>query len=90
MSSESFSRLVDCTRYVILYAPDSFPADTNMDLERAFADLRRGLNDSKPEVGQHFDEIARLLAEAFDAYRRTDTRSGIKRLQEIDLILRQT
>ena len=90
MSSESFSGLVDCTRYVILYAPDSFPADTNMDLERAFADLRRGLNDSRPDVGQRFDEIARLLAEALDAYRRTDLRSGIKKLQEIDLILRRT
>jgi hypothetical protein len=90
MSSESFSQLVDLTRYVILKAPDRFPVDTNMNLGKAFEELRRGLHDSRAEVGQHFDEIARLLAEALDAYRRTDIRSGIKRLQEVDLILRRT
>lgn len=88
MSREAFSEFVDRISYVMLKAPDRFPADTSVDLEKAFADLFRGLNDSKEEVGPESGKVAELLEQSLAAYRIKDIRSGIRNLQEIGNILR--
>lgn len=78
MSKKSLSEFVDRIRYVILKAPDRFPADTNMDLAKAFAELFRGLSDSKREVGGQSGVIAKLLEQSLAAYQSRDIKLGIK------------
>jgi hypothetical protein len=90
MSKASFSEFVDLVRFVILKAPNRFPTDINMDLAKAFAELFRSLNESKEEVGELLGTLAHLLEQSLVAYQGGDVKLGIKRLQEVDIILRNT
>lgn len=88
MSKESFREFSDRVCYVILKAPNRFPSDTKMNLERAFVELMRGFDASKEEFGAQSDNVAQLIENSLAAYRVGDIKSGIKNLQEIDNIVR--
>lgn len=91
--------LYDFIGYVVLRAPDRFPvedylpADQQMNLDRAFDELRRGLGLVEPEVAN--DEkrkgLQQLLDESLNAYRMGDDMKGAHLLQDFEaLIFKQT
>ena len=89
MSRQSFSEFYDRIPYIILKAPDHFPKDYDMDLEKAFAKLNSDLIDSKEELGGFFDEIRSLVDQSLQSYRDGNIRNGIKSLQAVDNIIRE-
>ncbi|HWU85017.1 MAG TPA: hypothetical protein VN028_06755, partial [Rhodocyclaceae bacterium] len=90
--------LYDFIGYVVLCAPDRFPirdylsADEQMNLEKAFNELRHGLSFIDIEVA---DEAKRkrldtLLDQALVAYREGDERGGAHLMQDFqDLIYKR-
>ena len=90
MSSKirTFSDFIDRIRYVILKAPDHFPADTGMNLEKSFELLYDGLDYCESKFSSRKAEVRSHLDESLAAYRRGDVRRGIKELQSIDNLAR--
>lgn len=96
MSSVSdIDSLYDFIGYVVLCAPDKFPVrdylpvDEQMNLEKAFVELRRGLSFVDFEVAdedkrQHLES---LLDQAFDAYSKGDDVRGAHLVQDFQDIL---
>lgn len=89
MSKQSFSEFYDRIPYIILKAPDHFPCDYDMDLEKAFAKLKSDLLESKGELGDFFEEIDTLVEKSLHFYRNGDIRNGIKNLQAVDHIIKE-
>jgi hypothetical protein len=84
--------------YVVLRAPSSFPvedylpADEQMNLDRAFAELRNGLQMVDPEVAdeQKRERLSSMLDAAQAAYRAGDEVKGAHMLQDFEgLIFKQ-
>lgn len=88
MSKQSFSEFYDRIPYIILKAPDHFPSDSNMDLEKAFSKLVSDMTDSREELGRFFERISELVDQSLSSYRSGDIRTGIKKLQEVDQIIK--
>ena len=88
MSKQSFSEFYDRIPYIILKAPNHFPNDYDMDLEKAFSRLNSDLIDSKEELGDHFEKINILVEQSLQYYRDDDIRNGIKSLQAVDNIIK--
>lgn len=88
MSKQSFQEFYDRIPYIILKAPNHFPSDSDMDLEKAFSKLIFDLNNSKDELGSYFSSISDLVNQSLSEYRAGDVRMGIKKLQETDALIR--
>lgn len=88
----SLDDLHDFISFVILYAPDEFPEEDflapneQLDLTRAFEEIRRGLT----FLRGHFDDRAereallRMIDESLDAYRKGDAVKGAHLLQALE------
>ncbi len=89
---DSADELRDFVAYVVLYAPDRFPfrdfltSEEQLDLEKAFQELRRGLSFLKRRVpdGNRFASLSRLLEDSLEAYRKGDAVKGAHLLQAFD------
>lgn len=88
MKTEAFSDFVDRVRYVILKAPNHFPTDTGMNLEKSFELLYDGLEYCEDKFSSRKAEVRWHLDESLAAYRRGDVGKGIKELQSIDNLAR--
>lgn len=86
----SAQELKDFLGYVVLCAPADFPREDflsdseQMNLDRAFVELRRGLDFLERKL-RSSDDIARLtsiLDQSLAAYRSGDKRSGAHLLQD--------
>ena len=88
----SVDSLYNFIAYVVGYAPDRFPVedylppDGQMTLERAFEELRMGMQFIDPEVAndQKRSHLKQLLDDAYAAYRRGDERTGARLLQDFE------
>lgn len=75
---------VDFIAYVVLSAPDDFPAEDAMDLGRAFDELRHGLDCSAAEVGEERLAPSRvLLQQAYVSYMAGQVVDGAGKLQQL-------
>ena len=83
MSRESYSEFCDRIPYIILKAPDHFPRESGMDLEKAFADLTFNMERSCKELGEEYERISRLVSQSLASYRSGNIKSGIKLLQDV-------
>lgn len=88
MSKQAFSEFYDMIPYIILKAPDHFPTDYEMDLEKAFSELNKKLEESEKELGQFCKEIKDKVSDSYRFYQEGDIRNGIKSLQSVDNIIR--
>ncbi|WP_415898521.1 hypothetical protein [Neptuniibacter sp. QD48_11] len=77
MSEES--KLLDRVRYVILKAPNRFPSDTGMTLEKAFNEME--LFVGKLNLGPEFIDS---LNKALWSYQNGEQKLAISALQEIE------
>jgi len=78
------SKLLDTIRYVILKAPNKFPRDTGLNLEKAFEEMNALVNSIKLE-----NEFQKYLQRAHANYISGDVRSARKALQLIESELAQ-
>lgn len=84
--------------YVVLRAPDNFPtedylpADQQMTLDRAFAELRNGVMLVKADAPDlpRLDDLEVVLDEALALYRRGETVHGAHRLQDFEAMIFKT
>ena len=83
--------------YVLIYAPDRFPKrdfrppDQQINLDRAFDELRAGTRFIDPEVADEAKQktLASLLDQSLEAYRKGDEVKGAHLLQDFqDLIFK--
>jgi hypothetical protein len=87
----------DFVGYVLLCAPDLFPyddwlpLDLQMNLDRAFAGLRFGLDITEREKGplQVIQECRRLTEDARQNYAIGKNLEGRRKLQEMDKLLQR-
>lgn len=89
MSKQSFSVFYDMIPYIIVNAPDDFPVDYDMDLEKIFSLLNANLLESERELGEFYEGIKLKASESLEFYRSGDIKNGIKSLQAVDNIIRE-
>ena len=90
MSDQAIPDLRDLIRFVILKAPDRFPADISMTLERAFVELNELLARSTSALGfEKQVQYGKLLETALKHYSSGDAKTAIASLQAIDNDMRQ-
>ncbi len=90
-----FSEYRDMIGYVVLRAPDEFPVedyladDEQMTLDKAFAQLRRGLPVAYDRIKNKdaIPKAAELLEASYQAYKDGDQRAGAFLLQDFDDLL---
>lgn len=81
--------------FVVLRAPSNFPVedylppDEQLNLERAFAELRRGLALVKAQTPNlsGIDKLDAVLAEALALYRRGEAVQGAHRLYDFEAFI---
>lgn len=81
--------------YVRLTAPDRFPVrdylkpDQQMNLDRAFAELRNGLQLVDPEVADEKKraQLSALLEDSLSAYRSSDDIKGAHLLNDFEALI---
>ena len=85
--------------YVVLRAPDRFPredylsAEEQMDLEKAFIELRRGIDLIEPDMADvaKRKHLASILDQAFAAYKSDEVYKGAHLVQDFqDLIFKRS
>jgi hypothetical protein len=79
MSNKMKADLIDLIRYVILKAPDRFPSDTGMTLEKAFDEMNFVLDAMGNNIVQK-----EMLAAAFECYKTRNTKQAIINLQQLE------
>jgi hypothetical protein len=87
----NLGELIDFIAYVVLYAPDKFPkrdflkVEEQLNLERAFDELRYGLDCAAKEVGESpvIGTCRAMLEQAFTHYREGRINPGAWKLQEM-------
>jgi hypothetical protein len=78
------SKLLDRIRYVILKAPNKFPRDSRMNLEKAFEEMKALVKSIGSEK-----EFQKYLEQAHANYISGDVRSARKALQVLESELAQ-
>ena len=87
MNREAKERLHDQVCYTVLKAPDHFPADTDMDLQKTFQQMHEYLNAAyEPGTNEH-TSIEILLESALANYKKPDQKQAIRQLQAIENFL---
>lgn len=92
---DSIDALYNLIGFVRLTAPDRFPVrdflppDQQWTLERAFAELHRGLQYVDPQVADEnkLKRLRELLDASLQAYKRADRAAGIERLFEFESLI---
>lgn len=90
-----FSEYRNMIGYVVLSAPDEFPVedylapDEQMTLDKAFAQLRRGLPVAYDKIKDEdaIPKAVELLEASYQAYKDGDQRAGAFLLQDFDDLL---
>lgn len=88
----SVDDLQDFISFVILYAPDEFPEEDflakneQLDLTRAFEEIRRGLTFLRDDLDDRVERgaLLRMIDESLDAYRKGDAVKGAHLLQAFE------
>jgi hypothetical protein len=92
---ENLNELIDFIAYVVLSAPDEFPRrdwvkpEEQLNLDRAFDELRHGLDCAVHELGSR-PELATarsMLEEAYTHYREGRINPGAWKLQDMSELL---
>ncbi|MFC0156126.1 hypothetical protein ACFFJ4_21825 [Xanthomonas dyei] len=91
----SIDSLYDFIGYVVLCAPDNFPvrdylpADAQMNLDRAFAELRHGIELIEHDMADDAKRkhLASLLDQAFAAYKAGDELRGAHLVQDFQNLI---
>lgn len=73
------AELIDRIRYVILKAPNRFPSDTGMTLEKAFEEMRA----AHDALGNDVSQIEKLET-ALVCYKTSDIKQAIRNLQQLE------
>ena len=82
MSKHALTDLKGLIRFTILKAPDRFPADTGMTLDRVFVKLDRSLEEAAQVLGHVKTNQFRLhLENALQHYHSHNVRAAIAELQ---------
>ena len=92
---ENLAELIDFIAMVVLSAPDKFlkrdwlKPDEQLNLDRAFDELRYGLNCAAKEVGElaAISTARSMLEEAYTHYREGRINPGAWKLQEMSQVL---
>lgn len=84
MNTESKNMLHDRICYVILKAPDRFPSDIGMNLDKAFSEMNKNLKLCFDTGSKEFQCIARLLKDAYASYINSNQKQAIRSLQTIE------
>ena len=92
---QDLNSLWDFIGYVVLSAPDNFPEedflqpDEQMNLERAFEELRNAMNLIKPSKlnDAKRSEALSLLEESLDSYRAGNVVKGAHLLQDFRVLI---
>ena len=92
---ENLGELIDFIAYVVLYGPNEFPKrewvkpEEQLNLDRAFEELRYGLNRATEEVGEvpAISTARTILEEAYTHYREGRINPGAWKLQEMSQLL---
>jgi hypothetical protein len=87
--------LYDFIGYVVLSAPDAFPEEDylqpeeQMNLERAFEELRNGIGLIEPTMMNDTKrkDMLSLLDESLNSYRAGDDLNGAHRLQDFEALI---
>jgi len=79
------AELNDFLAFVIVYGPDAFPADTNMDMPRAIEEIKAGLERCAGELGgvACSDELIALVNKANAQIRAGHLVQGWHLLQDV-------
>lgn len=91
----NLSELINFIAYVVLYGPDEFPKrewhkpDEQLNLERAFDELRYGLSCVAAKMGElpTISTARGMLEEAYTHYREGRINPGAWKLQEMSQVL---
>lgn len=84
MNRKAKERLHDRVCYTILKAPDHFPADTGMTLQKTFQQMQEHLTETyDPGTNEH-TSIMFLLDSALESYKKPDQKQAIRQLQAIE------
>lgn len=87
MNREAKENLDDQVCYTVLKAPDNFPADTDMNLQKIFQRMHQSLNAAyNPGTNEH-GAIAGLLEKSLANYKKSDQKQAVRQLQEIENFL---
>lgn len=94
---ENLAELIDFIALVVLSAPDEFPREDwlkpeeQLNLDRAFAELRHGFDCAAKEVGNTPALVAAraMLEEAYTHYREGRINPGAWKLQEMSRLLEE-
>jgi hypothetical protein len=82
--SKTVRELADYLAFLVLYAPDEFPAWRKLNLEKAFLQLESDVRACASELGTtRFSEAERLIQTSLEAYRAGDSIQGAHALQGI-------
>jgi hypothetical protein len=82
--SKTLRELADYLAFLVLYAPDEFPAWRQLNLEKAFAQLEVDVQACATELGAgRYEQAKRLIPVSLEAYRAGDSVKGAHVLQEL-------
>jgi hypothetical protein len=92
---KDIDRLYNFIDYVVLTAPDRFPRrdhlrqDEQMTLEKAFAELRHGIDLVKAQSPDHpnADKLTGVLEDALALYRAGEEARGAHRLNDLEAMI---
>ena len=86
---KSIDELDDFIAFVLLYAPNSFHARHNMDLQKAFTQMNASIDCCTAQIGnqQSVAKLKTLTAEALAAYMQSDQKKGAHLLQDMAALI---
>lgn len=72
MSGKAKENLHDRVCYTILRAPDRFPGDMGMNLEKSFSEMHAHLAEAYESSSKEYESIKSLLDCAYASYRKDE------------------
>lgn len=87
MSHRAKEKLHDRICYTILKAPDHFPIDTGMTLEKSFLQMHADLAEAFLPTEEACNSIGVLLDRSYASYQSANQKEAIKLLQIIESYL---
>lgn len=84
MSHRAKDKLHDRICYTILKAPDHFPIDTGMTLEKSFLQMHADLAEAFSPTEEAYNLIGILLDRSYASYQSANQKKAIKLLQIIE------
>lgn len=86
---KNISELKDFLAFVVLYGPDDFPSWREMDMNKAFIQIKSSLETSKDEIQSVdvFNTVTAMLVESQKSYAIGDAVKGAHLLQDVTSLL---